>query len=104
MTDILTRLRACRDSTAPVVFAPDCTSEVRMLIDAIEIADSCARADIECNCSWFENPQGVWWYDLDTADATAQSAVAQAVRYLGARGRIERDAKDNNFVRIREIS
>lgn len=64
-----------------------------MLADAIEIADSCARADIECECLG-NHAEG---YDLSTAEAGEM--VGQSVRYLMARGLIEREG---DVVRFRE--
>jgi hypothetical protein len=61
-----------------------------MLADAMEIADSCARADIECHCVRVEL-RGGRWYDLASANKTAEiEPIAQAARYLLARGLIER--------------
>lgn len=58
-----------------------------MLADALELADSCARADIECECrgSFAEG------YDLSSAEDFTKEAIEKSVRYLTARGLIERE-------------
>ena len=64
-----------------------------MLADAIEIADSCARSDIECHCRGdFERG-----YDLASAEPEDSEMLVQAVRYLTARGLIERDGEIVRF-------
>ena len=62
---------------------------------AIEIADSCARSDIESNCPWVER-DGVRWYDL----AYWQNEFVQAsARYLSLRGKLTRCEGDPHLVR-----
>ena len=62
---------------------------------AYEIADSCARADIECNCprKW------VRWYDTSAVDVQEDAeCVDRALRYLDARGLIKHHAEDPTLV------
>lgn len=69
-----------------------------MLADAVEIADSCARADIESRllCA-DDNPQ---WWDTSTASEEDREMIGQAVRYLTARGLIERHPERVELVRF----
>lgn len=74
------------------------------LADALEIADSCARSDIESFCGW-EGEADVRWYDttedaISPADDYSKKTVAQAVRYLDARGALERHATNARLVRL----
>lgn len=79
-------------------------NEARALRDALEIADSCARSDIESFCEW--NAAGATrWYDtsegaIHPADDHPRNAVAQAVRYLGARGILIRHGASPHLVRF----
>lgn len=76
-------------------------AEAFAVADAIEIADSCARSDIESNCDRFEE-DGERYYDpsdMDPLDDWAVKAIGQAVRYLEARGLIERHA-NGRLVRL----
>ncbi len=61
-----------------------------MLADALEIADSCARADIECSCH--SNGEGREREYDTTPDPKVSpeenESIVQAVRYLAARGHI----------------
>lgn len=83
--------------------APACT----MLADAMEIADSCARADIESFCDGTFEPR---WYDTASSGrgedrdraAFQTKAVTLAVRYLNARGLIEKDSVRPGWVRFKE--
>lgn len=87
-----------------IAFVPIAAPLCAMLADAIEIADSCARADIESFCEW--NTAGsTRWYDtseaaIHPADAHPRKAVAQAVRYLEARGDLIRHADKPHLVRF----
>ncbi len=78
-----------------------------MLADALEIADSCARSDIESFCIWNEEG-GVRWFDTlavnDACGPEANPMIAQAVRYLEARGMLTRDEKQPHLVRIGECA
>lgn len=96
MSDILNRLRATRDSKATIVFPPD----VELLIDAIEIADSCARSDIECSCKWTDTTPARWYDTASDRDPEILATIAQVVRYLEARGQIERNAEKPHLVRF----
>ena len=105
------KLRAA--STTGAEWLPIPASCGEMLADAIEIADSCARSDIEC----FAYSPGDGWYDTtrvlsretkprdSVADKQAAaydlSAVEQAVRYLLARGLIERHPERPDWVRVK---
>lgn len=63
-----------------------------MLADAIEIADSTARADIESE--FLRNADG--WYDISPdASGITPDWLLQILRYLTARGMIERMTGDN---------
>lgn len=64
----------------------------KMLADAIEIADSTARSDIECH--FLRNDDG--WYDISPDHiGTSPDWLPQILRYLTARGMIERMTGDN---------
>lgn len=66
-------------------------AEAQLVADAIEIADSCARADIECNAEpAFPEGEDVTWYDMNNLDEWSTSAVRQAARYLTSRGLLDR--------------
>lgn len=78
-----------------------------MLADAMEIADSCARADIESYCHAADKQEGDdyrgWWWDVDTLQAEERSTVDQALRYLDARGHIEyRAVQGKRHVRFKQ--
>lgn len=60
-----------------------------LLADAIEIADSTARSDIECH--FLRNEEG--WYKL--SGGNNYDWLPQILRYLTARGMIERMTADN---------
>lgn len=77
-----------------------------MMADALEIADPSARCDIESNCESHMVGEHRWWDTsrLDPDDEWAATAIAQAVRYLDARGLIERDQKRPELVRMLESS
>lgn len=68
------------------------------LADAVEIADSCARADIECNVEHVDVDGG--WYDVTTCEDQDADIIAQATRYLTARGLIHRHADLAYLVRF----
>lgn len=71
-----------------------------MLADAIEIADSCARSDIECNCHWIGDVPDQW-YDTSIPHEDCRDAIALSVRYLEARGLIVRDPNNRHHVRFK---
>lgn len=81
MTIELLRRAAGLHSACVFYFAPEIAS---MLADAVEIADDCARANIECEC--LSHPGG--GYDLAKLNEAPEieSLVLQSVRYLVARG------------------
>lgn len=64
---------------------------------AYKIADSCARADIECECLQVRSDARGHWFDTaaipdgaDTDDA-GREFLADALRYLDLRGLLIRD-------------
>lgn len=68
---------------------------------ALKIADSCARADVECNLT----PTGPYpgtWYDERTADDGCGDAIAESVRYLDARGLLERKEGEPHIIRPKD--
>ena len=77
--------------------------DVQVLIDALEIADSCARSDIESFCGPIVNAkwQQEWW-NVQEAGADEREMVDRAVRYLEARGLLERKDGEPHLVRVRE--
>ena len=72
-----------------------------MLADAVEIADSCARADIECHCRVVDTDDDLRWYDTHVGAIEEWEAIAQAERYLTARGLIERHPEHGEWVRFK---
>lgn len=77
-----------------------------MLADAMEIADSCARADIESECRAegeggdFRN----WWWNIESADPESRGMVDKSLRYLDARGLVEcRTENGKRLVRFRVV-
>jgi hypothetical protein len=80
-------------------------AEASVVVDAIEIADSCARADIECNVQpVFLDGNDETWYDLDHVDpeyCDDSGPIHQAVRYLEARGLLDRHPKNPRHVKPR---
>lgn len=75
--------------------------ECAVIADALEIADSCARADIESYCPSKRGAvPGERWYDTD--DGTVDDeAISQCIRYLEARGLLMRDPNDPRIVSFR---
>lgn len=71
-----------------------------MLVDAMEIADSCTRADIECESPAVEM-DGRRWHDISCVAECAQDMVARAERYLIARDLLERHAEHPGLVRFK---
>lgn len=58
-----------------------------MLADAIEIADSCARADIECNVPLVDgalDEEKLRAYDLSRISHDDEELIRQSMRYLTA--------------------
>ena len=72
-----------------------------MLADAIEIADSCARADIECGVPHEGELPGAW-YDLSKVAEADQEMIGLSVRYLTRRGLLERHPEHETWVRPKE--
>lgn len=79
------------------------TPEARDLLRAISIADSCARADVECSSHW-QDIDGVRWHDITPAldpDKDAPELIAEfqaSVDHLAARGLLVRDAANPTLV------
>lgn len=71
-----------------------------VLADALEIADSTARSDIECHCGHAVpyQPSERHWYDLGTADPEDRAHVDQAERYLTSRGLLDRHPENARWV------
>jgi hypothetical protein len=72
--------------------------------DALEIADSCARSDIECNCECSGKGAARWYRALPDPDISPEENewLPQALRYLTARGLIERHPDNPDLVRFTE--
>ena len=71
--------------------------------DAVAIADSAARSDIECNCEW-ESTDNVRWHDTKNVCINPDEPfdfLKRAVRYLTARYLIERKVGDEHLVRFK---
>lgn len=69
----------------------------QVILDAFEIADHSARADVESGCA----PVGQQMpprYDLTKIDADCKAFVELAVRYLEARGLVRREEGNPNIV------
>ena len=78
-------------------------AEKQMNADAVAIADSAARSDIECNCEW-ESTDNVGWHDTKNVCINPDEPVdflKRAVRYLTARYLIERKVGDEHLVRFK---
>lgn len=79
----------------------------RVQILAYELADSTARADIECHTLEASGPglpapeSHARYYDLDSVDAEDKAWVAKAVEYLELRGILERHPDRQQLVRFR---
>jgi hypothetical protein len=67
---------------------------------AHEIADSCARSDVECHCHAQHHSGRYYgqWYDLTTLEAEDVEIVGKSVRYLELRGLLKRHPEDRNLV------
>lgn len=86
-----------------------------MIADAITIADSCARADIECNCHISEIGDERWhdtgvlatihgYQAIGDADPETASMIRLALRYLDARGLVIRHPGKRELVRFPEAA
>ena len=87
------KLRACvQTATRNHGWAPIMVQDCPMLADAIEIADSGARSDIECftvDADFDPVKDQARWYDtrkVEPSEPLAKAAVERALRYLAARG------------------
>lgn len=89
-------------------WAPILASDCAMLADAVELADSAARSDIECYCDWAGLPFVGRWFDTSKRNppeaADIAAVVEQAVRYLDARGLLIRDDKRPEVVSFKAIA
>jgi len=73
-----------------------------VIADAVEIADSCARSDIECNLS---GAFADGWYDTTSGEPSDHEVwLEQALRYLGARGLIEHHPEYGHLVRFPKVT
>lgn len=85
------KLRAYHSRAKAVTWAPIMASDCATLADAIEIADSSARSDIESFCSNAGACEGGgWWWDPRVEDPNYLPDIEQAQRYLEARGLLVR--------------
>lgn len=95
------KLRACARQSEHAPFAPISAKECEMLADAMEIADSCARADIETECRHAgESDAGQWW-DTSSIQMGGKRMVKQAIRYLESRGLLIRKDGEPHVVSFR---
>lgn len=99
MTISPSKLRSA--AACPEAFVAIDAKDARMLADAIEIADSCARADIESFCAHVDDVlTGLWWNTNDTGPEEKEM-VAVALRYVEARGLIEHHPQRPELVRFK---
>lgn len=88
--------RMAMNTPRTTTWAPIMASDCATLADAIEIADSGARSDIECftvDADFDPVKDHVRWFDtnlVEPAIPIAKAAVERAVRYLEARGLLVR--------------
>jgi hypothetical protein len=73
-------------------------ASLRFLADAIEIADSTARADIECNLP-YEGKGATIWYDTTLVASDDCYMIDQAIAYLEARGNLTRKPDAPHMIR-----
>jgi hypothetical protein len=85
------KLRAYYEMREHAQYPPIPVTDCPMLADAMEIADSCARADIESYCTAVGEGDDFrfWWWDVDSIEKDERESVDQALRYLDARGLVE---------------
>lgn len=95
------KLRTCIESGAKALIVD--AADMPMIADALEIADSCARADIEscCTARGEGDDYRAWWWDTSSTESEDDAMVAQALRYCEARGLIERHPTDAPLVRFK---
>lgn len=67
-----------------------------------EIAESCARSDIECHCLSQDHSGRYYgrWYDLATMDEDDREIVGKSVRYLELRKLIRRHPENRDLVQL----
>lgn len=74
-----------------------------IIADAFAIADDCARADVETYLNAVSPYPGPW-YDLHSMQEEDREMVGRSVRYLEARGRLERKEGEPHLIRPREVA
>lgn len=89
-------------SLKTTTWAPIMANECAMLADAMEIADSAARADIECQCRCAGDHDTGHWWDTASADPEDREGIEQSMRYLDARGLLIRQPGADHIVSFRE--
>lgn len=72
-----------------------------MLADALEIADESAWCLIQSETALAPTNHGSAWRDLTSADPASKGAIFQALRYLDARGLLNRHAENARWVSLR---
>ena len=74
-------------------------AECAVIADALEIADSCARSHIECEClAVGGSAESGWQWDTHTADPDVASLIKLELHYLDSRGLLRRDRTDPHIV------
>lgn len=77
--------------------------KISMLADALEIADSSARSDIECFCLRVDEDD-THWYSLRSATDDDRQWTEIGARYLDARGLLVKHPTREGLVRFQEAS
>jgi hypothetical protein len=91
-----------REQRPPSGVIPLSAELAPVLADALEIADDGARSTVEIE--FVDLLIGdMRWYDTKTADPDNAEWITQAVRYLEARGLIERRPGEEHLVRMLEV-
>lgn len=72
-----------------------------LLADAVELADTSCKSDIETGCVWLGQDVGRW-YDTRQDLAEDQEYIDRAIYYLDRRGLIERKEGEPHLVRFVE--
>ena len=68
-----------------------------------ELAYSCARSDIECECNFYSEDDGLY-YDIASAGSEWHDYVVRAVRYLDMIGKIKRHQDNHSLIHIRNLT
>ena len=90
-------LRAMAADQLPRWFTFDAAG-LRCLADMLEIADSTARSDIECNLP-YEGEGAAIWYDTRLIPNRHGAELEQALRYLEARGQLTHKPDAPHWIR-----